>query len=83
MKPHFCLLRTDYFFTAPDYLHDNSSETLITIIKEIEKIQVTKINGVYVKKYALTSKQRKILQALNINEDKIDGYIKMLNEANI
>lgn len=66
-----------------DYLHDNSSETLITIIKEIEKIQVTKINGVYVKKYALTSKQRKILQALNINEDKIDGYIKMLNEANI
>lgn len=64
-----------------DYLHNNSSETLITVFKEIEKIQVTKINNVYVKRYALTSKQRKILEALNIKEDKIDGYIKLLNSS--
>lgn len=63
------------------YLHDSSSETLVTTFKEIEKIQVTKINNVYVKRYALTSKQRKILDALNIKEDIIDGYIKILNSS--
>lgn len=64
-----------------EYLHNNSSETLITAFKEIAKIEVTKINDVYVRKYALTSKQKKILNELNIAEDNINGYIKLINSA--
>lgn len=61
------------------YLKENSSDTLITVFKELSKIEVTKINDVYVRKYALTGKQKKILTELNLSEDTLKSYINLLN----
>ena len=61
------------------YLKENSSDTLITVFKELSKIEVTKINDVYVRKYALTGKQKKILAELNLSEDTLKSYINLLN----
>ncbi len=63
------------------YLRENSSETLVTVFKEISKIEVTKINDVYVRKYALTGKQKKILTELDLSEDSLISYIDLLNKG--
>ena len=61
------------------YLKENSNDTLITVFKELSKIEVTKINDVYVRKYALTGIQKKILTELNLSEDILKSYINLLN----
>ena len=62
---------------------DKKSYTVPSIIKELEKIECTKnINDLYQRRYALTAKQKKILEQFNIKESDIQKEVEKINRNN-
>lgn len=54
--------------------------TLPAIINELRRMEITKnTKGKYVRKYALTSTQKNILNQFGIDEDAYNNYIKKIN----
>ena len=65
----------------PLYKKDRKNYTVISSIKELEKIEVTKNNhGTYRRKYALTAEAKNILEAFDINEKQLDNITRSLIE---
>ena len=65
----------------PLYKKDRKNYTVISSIKELEKIEVTKNNhGTYRRKYALTAKAKNILEAFDINEKQLDNITRSIIE---
>ena len=61
---------------------DRKHYTVPAMMKEMEKIFVTKdARGNYRKKYALTSRQKKILKAFGLEEKNLDSYIRRLSPS--
>lgn len=57
-------------------MKDKKSYTIPASIRELEKIEVTKNTlGKYIRKYALTSKQKAILKAFELDEKEMDKMI--------
>ena len=62
---------------------DKKSYTVPSIIKELERIECTKdINDLYQRRYALTAKQKKILEQFNIKESDIQKEVEKINRNN-
>lgn len=59
---------------------DRKSYTVPSIIKELEKIECTKYKDEYSRKYRLTSKQKKILEACGVSDKDIDNEVKLINK---
>lgn len=56
---------------------DKKKYTIPASIKEVEKIEITKNNlGKYVRRYALTAKQKAILNAFELDEKALDKMIQ-------
>lgn len=66
---------------AHEYLKENSSETVNTLINTLNRIQVIKKNGAYKKTYALTRKQKEILKYFNLDNNNIDELIIKINQS--
>ena len=65
----------------PLYKKDRKNYTVISSIKELEKIEVTKNNhGTYRRKYVLTAKAKNILEAFDINEKQLDNITRSIIE---
>ena len=61
---------------------DRKHYTVPAMMKEMEKIFVTKDpKGNYRRKYALTSRQKKILKAFDLEEKDLNSYIKELSPS--
>ena len=58
-----------------------SSETSQTLIKELDKIQLEKISGTYISRYALTSRQRQILALFGLRYNDVVSAIKIVNQT--
>lgn len=66
----------------PLKIEDSKNYTTRAVIKELEKIIMTKdSNGKYNLRYALTSKQKNILSMFGMNESKIQNMARELSES--
>lgn len=74
------IIRAQVGYKCKGYLKDYSSETVNSILGELSKIQISKTNEIYRRKYALTSKQKEILKHLEIDENYIDNFIVKFNK---
>ena len=63
--------------------YNNSSQTINSVLAEFSKIEATKINKAYVQSYALTKKQKELLNYLEINIKEVNNYIKNINKIGI
>ena len=62
--------------------NDRKHYTVPAAIREMEKIFITRnSNGVYVKRYALTARQKKILKAFGLEERHLNSYIRTISRA--
>ena len=76
----------NYFTLHPDitmapYKLQYSSETSQTLIKELDKIQLEKISGIYISRYILTSRQRQILALFGLRYNDVVSAIKIVNQT--
>lgn len=73
------ILRSIFAHKIKKYTLDYSMETVNSSINELAKIEATKNHNIYARKYALTKKQKEILNLLEIDEKDIDKDIQKIN----
>lgn len=73
------VIRTSILDKCKSYLFEYRSETTQTILAEINKIIIQKINTEYVLKYSLTKRQKQILAQYFISYKNVDDLVKEIN----
>ena len=74
-------IRSYVILKMAPYKLQYSNETSQTLIKELDKIQVEKISGTYISRYALTSRQRQILSLFGLKSNDVFSAIRDVNET--
>ncbi len=74
------IIRSRIYEKCLSYLRNHSGATFNTIFSELSKIEVYKINNVFKFKYMLTTKQKEILNLLEIDENFISDSLIKLNK---
>lgn len=74
------IIRSIFTNKAKQFINSNSSATTLSTIKLLSRIEVTKTNNVYRTNYALTAKQKQILEYFKIDEKYIAEETKKLNQ---
>lgn len=69
------ILRAQLKYLCKPYLNKHSNQTVNTILADLSKIEVTRINDVYQRRYALTARQKEILKCLGITEAEISEKV--------
>lgn len=75
------ILRNEiYQKLKPIYKKDRKNYTVPSVMRELEKISVTRnVNGSYVRRYGLTNKQKKIYEQFGIHESEINDLVQQIN----
>lgn len=74
-------IRSYIVLTMAPYKLQYPSETSQTLIKELDKIQLDKISGTYISRYALTSRQRQILALFGLRHNDVVAAMKTVNQT--
>lgn len=75
------IIKTNLKNKLANYMKENNCESFKSVIKNLERIKAVKINGKYIRLYALTGQQKKMLAALEITEKEINSYLNVINNG--
>lgn len=73
------ILRTKLNEYCKNYLFQYRTETTQTILGELNKIKVDRVNQTYILRYALTARQKQILSYFEINKKYLEKRVNDLN----
>ncbi|WXA50037.1 transposase [Mycoplasmopsis felis] len=74
------IIKSFITFHCSELIKKKSTLTFNSILGELSKIEVTNIDGKYVRKNSLTAKQKEILNCLNISSEELYKSIISINE---
>ncbi|WP_406617355.1 hypothetical protein [Mycoplasmopsis adleri] len=74
------IVRNFILYKCKSFLENHPPETFNTIMDELRKIQLTKVQASYMRKYSLSNEQKEILKCLGISLSDISKYIEKVNE---
>lgn len=75
------IVRNEILMKTKPIRKNRKDYTVQAIINELSRIEITKnSNDEYIRRYGLTKKQKEILSCFELNEDKINSYVKEVNK---
>ncbi|MGI6593848.1 MAG: IS1634 family transposase [Christensenellales bacterium] len=74
------IVRASFRYRIKPFLDNHSSECVNSALAHLNKIQITKVNNTYMRKYAFSAKQKQILSCLDIDENYINNLVIKYNQ---